>query len=59
MTEEQKKNKEFHKGFLQRIQESNAYYSRLSEEEKKEYTKKILVDYEDCPEKRKYERKCI
>ena len=59
MTEEQKKNKDFHKGFLQRIQESNANYSRLSEEGKKEYTEKILADYEDCPEKRKYENRCL
>jgi len=56
MTEEQEKNKEFHKRFLQRIKASNINYKNT--DDKKGFIKNVLKDYPpEHIERIKFERR--
>jgi hypothetical protein len=55
MTEEQRIAKEIREDFLKRNKEDIVQYQSLNEDGKREFIKRRLRDYEDCPEKRKYE----
>lgn len=52
---EKKKQKIWNEEFKRRNANNILIYNKLDELGKKEMIDKILSDYEDCPEKRKYE----